>query len=84
MSQPLNEPIMGYAPGSPEREALQDEMDKQLSEVIEKALGPAWRKGVDICIALTCLGALLSYYNVIGSLGSDLLKGLRHEDGNGM
>ena len=35
MSQPLNEPIMGYAPGSPEREALQDEMDKQLSEVIE-------------------------------------------------
>ena len=54
----------------------------ELSEVIEKALGPAWRKGVDICIALTCLGALLSYYNVIGSLGSDLLKGLRHEDGS--
>ena len=35
MSQPVNEPIMGYAPGSPEREALQNEMDRQLAEVIE-------------------------------------------------
>tara|TARA_B100000029_G_scaffold58043_1_gene52409 strand:+ start:24389 stop:26005 length:1617 start_codon:yes stop_codon:yes gene_type:complete len=35
MSQPANEPIMGYAPGSPEREALKNEIDRQLSEVIE-------------------------------------------------
>ena len=35
MGQPVNEPIMGYAPGSPEREALQNEMDRQLGEVIE-------------------------------------------------
>ena len=35
MGQPVNEPIMGYAPGSPEREALQNEMDRQLAEVIE-------------------------------------------------
>ena len=35
MSQPVNEPIMGYAPGSPERAALQNEIDRQLAEVIE-------------------------------------------------
>ncbi len=35
MSQPVNEPIMGYAPGSPERVALQNEIDRQLAEVIE-------------------------------------------------
>ena len=35
MGQPVNEPIMGFAPGSPEREALQNEMDRQLGEVIE-------------------------------------------------
>ena len=35
MSQPVNEPIMGYAPGSPERVALQNEFDRQLAEVIE-------------------------------------------------
>ncbi len=35
MSQPVNEPIMGYAPGSPERRALQDEVDRQLAELIE-------------------------------------------------
>ena len=53
----------------------------ELSEVIEKTLGVPWRKGVDICIALSCLGALLTYYNVIGTLGSDLLKSVRHDDG---
>ena len=35
MSQPVNEPIMGYAPGSPERVALQNEIDRQLAEIIE-------------------------------------------------
>jgi len=35
MSQPVNEPIMGYAPGSPERIELKNEIDRQLSEVIE-------------------------------------------------
>ena len=35
MSQPVNEPIMGYAPGSPERTELKNEIDRQLSEVIE-------------------------------------------------
>lgn len=35
MSQPENEPIMGYAPGSPERTALKNEIDRQLAEVIE-------------------------------------------------
>ena len=35
MSQPVNEPIMGYAPRSPERTALKNEIDRQLAEVIE-------------------------------------------------
>ena len=35
MSQPVNEPILGYTPGSPERAALQKEVDRQLAEVIE-------------------------------------------------
>ena len=35
MGQPVNEPIMGYAPGSPERVALQNEIDRQIGEVIE-------------------------------------------------
>ena len=34
-SQPVNEPILGYAPGSPERAALQAELDQQMSEVVE-------------------------------------------------
>ena len=34
-SQPVNEPILGYAPGSKERTALQAELDKQMNEVIE-------------------------------------------------
>ena len=33
--QPTNEPILGYAPGSSERESLMEEIDRQLSEVIE-------------------------------------------------
>lgn len=33
--QPVNEPILGYAPGSEERVALQAELDKQMGEVIE-------------------------------------------------
>lgn len=32
---PDNEPILGYAPGSNERELLQAEMDRQMSEVVE-------------------------------------------------
>jgi len=32
---PDNEPILGYAPGSDERELLQAEMDRQMSEVVE-------------------------------------------------
>ncbi len=35
MSHPVNEPILGYAPGSPERDSLKAEMDRQLSEVVE-------------------------------------------------
>ena len=35
MSHPENEPILGYAPGSPERDSLKSEMDRQLSEVVE-------------------------------------------------
>lgn len=34
-NHPLNEPILAYAPGSPERAALQAELDRQLSEVVE-------------------------------------------------
>jgi 1-pyrroline-5-carboxylate dehydrogenase len=34
-NHPDNDPILGYAPGSPERAALQAEMDKQMGEVIE-------------------------------------------------
>lgn len=33
--KPLNEPILGYLPGSPERVALDKELEKQSSEVIE-------------------------------------------------
>ena len=33
--QPVNEPILGYAPGSEERRALQAELDRQMSEVVE-------------------------------------------------
>ena len=35
MSQPINEPILGYVPGSSERFALMDEMDRQMGEVVE-------------------------------------------------
>ena len=35
MSQPINEPILGYAPGSSERSSLMNEMDRQMSEVFE-------------------------------------------------
>ena len=35
MPLPENEPILGYAPRSQERDALQSELDRQLSEVIE-------------------------------------------------
>ena len=34
-SHPVNEPILGYAPGSPERAALQSELDRQMSEIVE-------------------------------------------------
>ena len=34
-SQPVNEPILGYAPGSSERIALQEELDRQMEEVVE-------------------------------------------------
>jgi 1-pyrroline-5-carboxylate dehydrogenase len=33
--QPLNEPIYSYAPGTPEREALKTELEKQYNQVIE-------------------------------------------------
>ena len=33
--QPVNEPILGYAPGSEERSALQIELDRQMTEVVE-------------------------------------------------
>lgn len=33
--KPINEPILGYLPGSPERIALEKELEKQSSEVIE-------------------------------------------------
>jgi len=35
MSHPVNEPILGYAPGSPEREALKAELDRQLADLVE-------------------------------------------------
>ncbi len=35
MTHPENEPILGYAPGSPERAALQEELSRQSSEVVE-------------------------------------------------
>ena len=35
MSQPINEPISDYAPGSSERLALMDEINRQMSEVVE-------------------------------------------------
>ena len=34
-SHPANEPILDYAPGSPERAALQAELDRQLATVME-------------------------------------------------
>jgi len=34
-SQPVNEPILGYAPGSSERIELQAELDRQMSKVVE-------------------------------------------------
>jgi len=34
-SHPINEPILGYAPGSEERTALQTELDRQMAEVVE-------------------------------------------------
>tara|TARA_A100001037_G_scaffold110439_1_gene100721 strand:- start:1694 stop:3316 length:1623 start_codon:yes stop_codon:yes gene_type:complete len=34
-SHPSNEPILGFAPGSSERAQLQEEMDRQMSEVVE-------------------------------------------------
>ena len=34
-SHPTNEPILGYEPGSTEKEALQKELNKQMREVIE-------------------------------------------------
>ncbi|MFL2963554.1 MAG: 1-pyrroline-5-carboxylate dehydrogenase, partial [Candidatus Thalassarchaeaceae archaeon] len=33
--QPVNEEILEYAPGSEERLKIQDELDKQMSEVID-------------------------------------------------
>jgi len=35
MSHPANEPILGYEPGSQERESLQSEIDRQMAEIIE-------------------------------------------------
>ncbi|MAO70816.1 MAG: 1-pyrroline-5-carboxylate dehydrogenase [Euryarchaeota archaeon] len=32
---PANEPVLGYAPGSPEREELQTELDNQMNSIIE-------------------------------------------------
>jgi 1-pyrroline-5-carboxylate dehydrogenase len=32
---PINEPVLGYLPGSPERSSLEKELDRQLSEVLE-------------------------------------------------
>ncbi len=32
---PVNEPVLGYAPGSPERAALKNELTKQESEILE-------------------------------------------------
>ena len=34
-SHPVNEPILGYVPGSSERAALQAELDRQMGEVVE-------------------------------------------------
>ena len=33
--QPLNEPVLGYSPGSPERNSIIQEIDRQMSETIE-------------------------------------------------
>ena len=34
-SHPDNEPILGYEPGSAEKEALLEEMNRQMEEIIE-------------------------------------------------
>jgi len=34
-NHPANEPILGYEPGSPERTSLQNELDRQMAEVVE-------------------------------------------------
>ncbi len=34
-NHPANEPILGYEPGSEERDSLQSELDRQMSEVLE-------------------------------------------------
>ena len=33
--EPKNEPVYSYAPGTPERKLLQDELDRQYNQVIE-------------------------------------------------
>ncbi|KAJ8613405.1 hypothetical protein CTAYLR_002256 [Chrysophaeum taylorii] len=48
-----------------------------LSEIVEAALGLRWRRGLDLCAALMCFGALMSYFNVIGLLGADLFAPTR-------
>ncbi|MBT6645417.1 MAG: aldehyde dehydrogenase family protein, partial [Euryarchaeota archaeon] len=34
-NQPVNEPVLGYAPGSEEKKALKAELDRQMNEVVE-------------------------------------------------
>lgn len=34
-AKPVNEPVYGYAPGSPERKKLKEELQRQLSTPIE-------------------------------------------------
>ena len=35
MTHPVNEPILGYSPGSKERIEIQAELDRQMNEIIE-------------------------------------------------
>ena len=50
-----------------------------LSEAVTLALGSTWRYTLDLCVVLVTFGALLTYLNVIGSLGALLFSPMRHD-----
>mmetsp|Transcript_38139 Transcript_38139/g.122441 ORF Transcript_38139/g.122441 Transcript_38139/m.122441 type:complete len:482 (-) Transcript_38139:322-1767(-) len=51
------------------------------SDIIEAAMqSRKWARTVDLCIAIQSFGSLLSYFNVMGALGADLLKPTRDDN----